>query len=772
MPDSNNDDKALKFKQSGDLARDDGQLDLAIECYQDALSINPDYWQVHANLSMVLADSGRYQDAINHAELAISVQPAIAELFDNLGNIQRLSKKYQDSVLSHKKAIMLKPELVSAYYNLGLSYEGLDDIDHAIRSLRKSLLLDGNQPIVLLHLADLYFLEENYEKSLILYEKTVSLGSYEVYLKLGIAYHHTENYEGAINAFNLAIQKKPDSSEAYLSLGISYSAINMIREAIDAYQKSVNNNPACEDGYIYLSDLLRKKGDLQSAIESAQAALNIRRFADGYIALGNAMNEYENLSGSVEAFKKALAMDPNNIRIASMLYHLKQKLCDWNGLSGLNSTINALIKTYEQDDLGEPFAAISRTDDLEQNLMVATCRSDHLSDKSKSSGVQYNHADHVSSKKKIRVGYLSSDICNHATTHLMLGVFREHNKRKFEIYTYSYGKPDNSRYRKEIIEYSDKFYDVYGKSDLEISNLIYGDHVDILIDLKGYTRDSRLGICALRPAPIQATYLGFPGTSGADFFDYVITDSIVTPIEHALYYSEKFVTLPDSYQCTDNHQPISDAIYDRVELDLPATGFVFCSFNRSYKLDPIFFDVWMRLLKAISNSVLWLYEANMETISNIRKEAVKRGVDPSRIVFAEKMKKEDHLRRMQLADLILDTRIYNGHTTTSDALWAGVPVVTMEGKHFASRVSSSLLHALEVPELVTTNIHEYESLALDLSQDPVKLMSIREKIERNRLQSPLFNTESFTLMLEEGYYKMWDRYRADQKPNHITVSSE
>lgn len=769
MAEGQHDDLALDFKESGDVARDNELFDLAIENYKRALSIKPDYWQAHANLSMVLVNNRSYQDAINHAERAALIMPSVAELFDNLGSMQRLSHNYKDSVVSHNKAISLKPDLVSAYYNLGLSHEKLNDTDGAIESFNKSLSLDGNQPVILLHLADLYLLKKNYRKSLDLYQSVVSLDTYEIYLKLGIACHHAGNYKDAINAFESAIQKKPESSEAYLNLGVSCTADNMIEEALSAYQKSINYDPACEDGYIYLSDLYRKRGNLSSSIEAAQSALNIRKSADGYIALGNAMNDYENLSGSVDAFDKALGMDPNNVRVASMLYHLKQKLCDWDGLSVLGSRIAELIELGAQQDLGEPFAAIARTDDLEQNLKAASYRSDQVEKRSNSARTRFDHSKHDNNREKVRIGYLSSDICDHATTHLMLGVFREHNKRKYEIYTYSYGKADDSYYRQEVIDHSDKFFDVERLSDLQIANLIYSDQVDILIDLKGYTRDSRLGICAHRPAPVQATYLGFPGTSGAGLFDYVLTDRIVTPKEHAEYYSEKFVTLPDSYQCTDNHQAISELEFNRGALGLPDRGIVFCSFNRSYKLDPIFFDVWMRLLGAVTDSVLWLYETNEETINNIKTEANFRGISSERIVFAGKMKKADHLKRMQMADLILDTRIYNGHTTTSDALWAGVPVITMEGKHFASRVSSSLLRALDVSELVTSNINEYESLALDLALNPQSLKSIRKKVEQNKTGSQLFNTKRFTSNLEEAYSLMRGRYRENKKSDHISI---
>lgn len=769
MVDNQNSDLALNFKESGDMARDKGLFDLAIENYKRALSIRPGYWQAHANLSMVLANNECYQDAIDHAQHAASIMPSIAELFDNLGAIQRLSDDYKGSIISHKRAITLNPELVSAYNNLGLSYEKLQDTEGAIRSFNGSLSVDSDQPVIFLHLADLYFLKKNYAESLEFYRQSVSLDSYEVYLKLGTAYHHTGDYQKAISAFKSAIQKRPDSSEAYLNLGVSCTAGNMVEEAISSYQKAVDYDSLCDSGYIYLSDLLRKNGDQSSSIAAAQSALNICKSVDGYIVLGNAMNDDNNISGSVNAFDMALKMGPDNIRVASMLYHLKQKLCDWDGLSILNKRIKALIESGGGQDLGEPFAAIARTDDLWQNLKIATYRSGQIEKRSKSTGTRFDHANHSRNKEKIRIGYLSCDIYDHATAHLMLGVFREHNKRKYEIYTYSYGKVDDSHYRQDIIDNSDQFHDVERLSDLEISNLIYSDQVDILIDLKGYTRDSRLGICALRPAPVQATYLGFPGTSGARFFDYVLTDRIVTPMEHADCYSEKFVILPDSYQCTDNQQVISKRAFNRSTLGLPERGMVFCSFNRSYKLEPIFFDVWMRLLGALNDSVLWLYETNRETIHNIRSEATLRGISSDRIVFADKMGKADHLKRMQLADLILDTRIYNGHTTTSDALWAGVPVVTMEGQHFASRVSSSLLHALDVPELVTKTIDEYESLALELSQAPEKLHSIRDRIRTNRSHSPLFNTTRFTLNLEKGYFSMWKRYGENKKPDHITI---
>ncbi len=345
-----------------------------------------------------------------------------------------------------------------------------------------------------------------------------------------------------------------------------------------------------------------------------------------------------------------------------------------------------------------------------------------------------------------------------------------HNREEFEIYCYSYGKNDESGYRKKIQRDCDKFVDVRNLSYVDTANRIYEDRVDILVDLMGYTKASRLEICALRPAPIQVNYLGFPGTTGAEFFDYIITDRLVTSEDQADYYSENFVYMPHCFMVSDYTQAISEPDWEKADLGLPEESFVFSSLNQAYKIAPSVFDVWMKVLRQVPKSVLWLGQLNATAEQNLKRQAHEKGVSPERLVFAERVpSKDEHLARLRLVDLALDTSIYNGHATTNDALWAGVPVITLKGSHFASRASASLLTAIGLPELITHSLEEYEALAVHLALDSDELRGIRQRLAKNRLTEPLFDTPLFVRNLEKAYKEMWEISWAGQQPRQIQV---
>ena len=343
------------------------------------------------------------------------------------------------------------------------------------------------------------------------------------------------------------------------------------------------------------------------------------------------------------------------------------------------------------------------------------------------------------------------------------------DRKAFNVLSFSHGRNDESAYREKIKTGSDGFFDLEAAGHTEAARTIFDSGVDILVDLNGHTRNNRLEICALRPAPVQATYLGFPGTTGADFLDYMITDRIVTPDDHSPYYSEHLVYLPHCYMIGDHEQEISDAPFARADFGLPEKGFVFCSFNGNYKIEPVMFGVWMSLLRKVPDSVLWLLRSSDLAERNLLSEAEARGVDGDRLVFAGRMPKDRHLARCRLADLALDTRICGGHTTTSDALWAGLPVVTVLGTHFASRVSASLLDAVGLPELITHDLQDYEALAFTLSQNPDALRDVKARLARNRLSEPLFDTPRFVRNLETAYRRMWEKYLSGEPPSRIDV---
>jgi protein O-GlcNAc transferase len=374
------------------------------------------------------------------------------------------------------------------------------------------------------------------------------------------------------------------------------------------------------------------------------------------------------------------------------------------------------------------------------------------------------------SGERIRIGYLSSDFRALPTAYLTVGLIEHHDRQGFEVIGYSAGVDDRGAMRRRVVAAFDRFVDVSKIPDLEAARLIHSDSVDVLIDLNGYKPENRAKILAHRPAPIQVNCLGYPGTMGADFVDYILVDRFVVPADQQTFFNERLVHLPHCYQCNDDKREIAVATPSRVECGLPEKGFVFCCFNDSYKITPDFFDIWMRLLQTVPGSVMWLFERGTVAKENLAREAAARSVPPERLVFAQRLPLSEHLARHRLADLFLDTLPYNAHTTASDALWAGLPVLTCAGSTFAGRVAGSLLRAVGLDELITTSLEEYEALALRLACDSELLDRLRARLARNRLTFPLFDTERSTRALEAAYIRMCEIRRAGRSPTAFSIS--
>ena len=378
-------------------------------------------------------------------------------------------------------------------------------------------------------------------------------------------------------------------------------------------------------------------------------------------------------------------------------------------------------------------------------------------------GERHGHA-------RLRVAYLSSDFCEHATASLMAGLIAAHDRDRFEITGISFGPDDGSSMRARLAASFDQFVDVSGSSDQDIAALLRAREIDIAVDLKGHTEGARPGILAQRPCPVQVNFLGYPGTV-APWLDYVLGDAVALPFDHQPFYHEKIVHLPHSYQPNDPARPIAARAPTRTEAGLPPDGFVFCCFNAPWKINPAGFDVWMRLLSQVPGSVLWLLESNPDVPPNLRAAASARGMDPARLVFAKPCAPPEHLARHRLADLFLDTLPYNAHTTASDALWAGLPVLTRLGNQFDGRVAASLLHAVGLDDLVTRNVGDYEALALALARDPQRLAAIRARLEANRLASPLFDLPRYRRHIEAAYLRMMAISEAGGAPESFAVDA-
>jgi predicted O-linked N-acetylglucosamine transferase (SPINDLY family) len=439
------------------------------------------------------------------------------------------------------------------------------------------------------------------------------------------------------------------------------------------------------------------------------------------------------------------------------------KICSWSGLS--ESLEDIFKKVMASEKVVAPFSLLALNDDA---LLHKKCSEIYIQSRYPFNPVSEPILKRPQSQK-IRVGYFSADFKNHPVAYLISELFELHDRSQFEIYGFSLVKAVDEMSRRFQLAF-DHFIESQGMSDIEIAQSSRDLNIDIAVDLTGFTQDARTGIFSYRPAPIQVNYLGFPGTMGADYIDYIIADKTLIPLDAQSSYTEKVAYLPNSYQANDRKRAIAEKKFTRHQLGLPEDEFVFCCFNNNFKILPVTFASWMRILKAVEGSVLWLLADNPTAKNNLIKEATARGLDSCRLIFAERMPLPEHLARHRQADLFLDTLPYNAHTTCSDALWAGLPVLTLMGSTFPGRVGASLLKAIDLPELITNTQEEYEAMAIELAINPQKLRDIKLKLARNRLTTPLFDTPLFTKNLETIYTKMMERYQADLQPDHITIT--
>jgi protein O-GlcNAc transferase len=504
-------------------------------------------------------------------------------------------------------------------------------------------------------------------------------------------------------------------------------------------------------------------GRFDRAIEFFTRALQIKPdVAEVQYHLGITLKNLDRRDEAIDCFTKALQIKPDFVEARAAKLHQQAHICDWEAIYADAEAIESLGIS---GPAVSPFALLS----LEDNPARHRIRSERYAlEKYGRQGLPSIPRPSVK-PDRLRIGYFSADFRHHPLMFLAAKLFEVHDRDRFSVHAYYFGPRNDDAMRTRAKDAFDVFHDVRSLSDKDVANLARKDAIDIAIDLTGHTAHARLGICSYRAAPIQMSYLGYPGTLGAPFIDYIIADKTVVPEEQQMHYSEKVVYLPGSYQVSDNSREISNRPMSRSEMGLPEQGFVFCCFNNSYKITSEEFNIWMRLLQNVEGSVLWLIKPKKLARASLRKEAQERGVDPERLIFADKLSMPEHLARHRLADLFLDTFIYNAHTTASDALWAGLPVVTKIGQGFAARVAGSLLNAIDLPELITNTEEDYERLAFQLATNPGKLRIIRSKLEENRDTSPLFDTELFARHIEDAYQQAYQRYFEGKDADVIAV---
>lgn len=580
----------------------------------------------------------------------------------------------------------------------------------------------------------------------------------------------------AVEAFWRALKTQPNDAQTHHNLGAALQGLGRIEEAIGAYRQAFELKPDHGDALFNLGNLLREQGKTSRAIDCFRRILafdptSVRALA----ALSGALEEKGDHERALEIENKILAIDPSDQAAKSNRLKMLEFTCAWDEVAQARSTVRReALNALERGEwpFEAPFEATRRDMDPAYLLRLASAHS-----RSVAATVAHRLTDIAAAKRpvgdgRITVGYLSSDFRNHPVSQLIGSLFAHHDRKLLRVIAYSTGRGDGSAYRRQIEVGCDVFVDLHLVGTASAARHIREDGVDILIDLNGHTAGNRLKVFALRPAPVQVTYLGFPGTTGADFIDYMLADAVVAPPEQASFFSEKIVYLPGCYMVNCPH-PISENRPTRADCGLPDEAFVFCSFCRNYKFEPVMFGVWMDILHQVPGSVLWLPNCNSTAKENLWQAAEFRGITASRLVFANRLDaKEDHLARSGLADLALDTRIFGGHTTTSDMLWAGVPVISLLGAHFASRVGASLLTAIGLEELVTRSLEEYRDLAVHLARNPAALSTFRQRLAANHEHSPLFDTTRFARNLERAFAEMWARHVGGLEPAPIAVADD
>ena len=693
-----------------------GQLNESREICLEILKLEPNSFDTFYLISMIAFRQKEYSKSEESIKKAINLRSNNAEIYNLYAIVLLHLKKFNLAIENWNIAIKLRPEYLEAYNNRGNVLLELGKSTEALKSFEKAIELKPDFA--------------------------------EAYNNQGNALLKLKRIDSALKSYEKSISLMPNYYQAYHNCGRAFYERNKKNEILKNYEKSKKFN-----------------SDLDSAIKNYKKAIELKPdFAEAYFDLGSIFSEVNKNDAAVEYYQKAIDLKKEFGAKLGILIHTQLKLCDWSTINKDLKDIEDKILSFEK--LSSPFFLLSIKDSLKLQKINAE---KWFKNEFRSTNNNLEKISKKQNNKKIKIGYYSADFREHAMGHLLANLFELHDRSKFELYGFYFGPDVNDDVFKRIVKTFDKFVNVNSKTETEIAQISKDFQIDIAVDLMGYTRDSRFKIFIEKCAPIQVNYLGYPGTLGANCIDYIIADKVLIPEESQEYYSEKIVYLPNSYQANDSKKKVSKKIFTREEIGLPKNNFVFCSFNQRYKILPKTFDSWMQILKRVDNSVIWLLESNEKSSENLKKEAANRGIDPKRIIFSKALPLEEHLARHKAADLFIDTFPYNAHTTCSDSLRVGLPVLTLQGETFASRVSSSLLNAVGLKELITYSSKEYEDLAVEFATDASKLKNIKNKLEINKNKLPLFNTKLFTSHIEQAYFEMYKRYNKNEKPENIEI---
>jgi protein O-GlcNAc transferase len=708
-----------------------GAVAEAAPLYRRVLAIAPTNNVACNNLAVIATAAGDFDEAETMFRRAVELAPNSAEARYNLGFILQEQGKLDAAIEVYRRALTLRPDMPQAYTNLGVALQQQGKLDEAVAALRQAIACNPQHADAYFNLGAVLRLQGDVDEAAAAYRRVIALDASHVAARNNLALILSEAGElGAADALaRRAVGERPDYAEGHNNLGAILLDQGRAPEALDALRRALTLKPD---------------------------------YPEAHLNMGNALRELGNLADAIGAYRRAIELRPTYAEaLAQLVYHCA-RACDWADAGAAEEKL--LFAVRQGTARIPPFMLMATLATAADQLLCARKWVEHFAVPERQV-IAHRAAPRTG---RLRIGYLSSDFHAHATAYLIAELIERHDRDRFEIHAYSYGPDRGGDMRARLVSAFDRFTDVDALSHREAATRIRQDDIDILVDLKGHTHRARPKILAFRPAPVQVNYLGFPGTMGAPFIDYIIADAFIVPRDRESLFAEKLADLPDCYQPNDTRREIA-AIASRAQCGLPEHGFVFCVFNNSFKITAPYFAIWLRLLRQVPGSVLWILESNPLMRRNLGAAAAAAGIDPTRLVFAPILPHRDHLARHRHADLFLDTLPCNAHTTASDALWAGLPVVTCAGETFAGRVAGSIVRAAGLPELVTTSPPDYEALALALARDPARLTEIRSKLESTRTSLPLFDMAKRTRDLEALYARMAEVWSSGQAATPIML---
>ena len=778
-----------------------GRAEEACDYLEIATRVFPNDLGALMNYGMALRAAGRAQDAVEVFDRALAIQPTMAEGLYNRGVALGDLKRFELAVDSYDRAMVVQPEMLSAMVNRAVALAAMGRFDDAIAGYDRILAMQPSNVVALTHRGLTHRALGRPALALTDYDRALAIDPsyHEAQYNRGVVMLDLERAAEALAAFDAAMPGFQDNAEMLNNRGVALWNLKRFSEALDCYERAIGIEPNFAEAWgnrgLVLRDLHQydeallsfgkvlllephnaaawnNRGNVyrdmkayDTAIECYTHAIAARPdYAEAMINRGYTMWTLKQYPAGMVDVERGLAINPDYPYGRGELLHARMYSADWHDYAARQAELERLVRAGRRAVQPFVFQAIAQKPEDAQ-----ACSRIWAEDKYPAMTSAPHDPAARKGAKKIRIGYMSGEFRQQATAILLAGLYERHDRDKFEIVALDAGANDGSEMRSRLMLAFDRWLDISKLTDADAAALIRAEEIDILVNLNGFFGEARMGICARRPAPLQVNYLGFPATLGAPYIDYILADKIVIPKDEQAFYDEKVVTLPGCYQANDDRGRPMAAVPSRAEAGLPQDGVVFCNFNSAYKLTPDTFDSWMRILKQVEGSVLWLLESPAPYEGNLRLEAEKRGVAPERIIFAPELSTEQHLARMSLADLFLDGLPYNAHTTGSDALWAGVPLITQAGTTFPGRVGASLVTACGLSELVTQTAADFEALAVKLASDPKALAKVKAKLAKNKAKCALFDTDLFRRNIEAAYEQMWQRWLSGEAPKSFAV---